>query len=274
MIPAKYNGNVLNELFINEQGQVFREVKGEFVEVNQTMINSGYARISFKGEKFLVHRLMAFSFLESDWSPERNDVNHKDFNKLNNNLANLEWVSRSENMQHFVNATQSNRKPVFIFNLKGELVHQTLSMTEAAEWIGVSSSLVCNALSGVRKTPILNDYAVSHDNVFNASTPARAKKTQVYKNIYCWDIEQECKFIGKFDTIADCVEQLQLSQSSKLKIAECLRSDRIKTVNNKIFSLDENYYTQLPYSHTIDDTQFFFLHKTKLKLFLKTKNIH
>ena len=45
-----------------------------------------------------VHRLVALTFL-----PNPNNlaqVNHKDSNKLNNHVSNLEWVSHADNMKH------------------------------------------------------------------------------------------------------------------------------------------------------------------------------
>lgn len=44
-----------------------------------------------------LHRLVAIAFLGNP--PEgQNDVNHKDYNRSNNKLENLEWCSRSENV--------------------------------------------------------------------------------------------------------------------------------------------------------------------------------
>lgn len=45
-----------------------------------------------------ISRLVALHFLETD--SNRKIVNHKDFNKHNDNIENLEWVSYSENSIH------------------------------------------------------------------------------------------------------------------------------------------------------------------------------
>ena len=51
-----------------------------------------------KSKKVLIHRLVAQAFL---YKPiDKNYVNHKDGNKSNNNVNNLEWCTRSENQQH------------------------------------------------------------------------------------------------------------------------------------------------------------------------------
>ncbi len=45
-----------------------------------------------------IHRLVADAFLPKD--PQRTDINHKDGNRHNNELTNLERCTKSENMKH------------------------------------------------------------------------------------------------------------------------------------------------------------------------------
>ena len=66
--------------------------------LKQHIGNDGYLRIQIAGKTRLAHRVIADIFL---LKPVGKDfVNHKDGNKQNNRADNLEWVTRSENMQH------------------------------------------------------------------------------------------------------------------------------------------------------------------------------
>ncbi len=49
---------------------------------------------------FLVHRLVAMTFIEN--SDESLSVNHKDFNRKNNHVDNLEWLTHIENIRHAI----------------------------------------------------------------------------------------------------------------------------------------------------------------------------
>lgn len=55
-----------------------------------------YNKDNKRYKQFLAHRLVMMTFI---WKSKL-DVNHKDWDKLNNNLDNLEYCTKSENMKH------------------------------------------------------------------------------------------------------------------------------------------------------------------------------
>lgn len=86
------------DYFVNEKGEVFR--KGN--QLKPYRQSKGYLRIDvyFGGEKKAtrVHRMVAEVFLPN---PEGlSEINHKDGDKTNNKVDNLEWTTGSENMKH------------------------------------------------------------------------------------------------------------------------------------------------------------------------------
>lgn len=82
----------------------FGNVKGVYGRVLKQQINpkTGYLHVGLRvGDKRMtkaIHRLVAESFLEKEKG--KNQVNHKDGNKTNNHLSNLEWVTPSVNRKH------------------------------------------------------------------------------------------------------------------------------------------------------------------------------
>lgn len=102
---------------ISDGGEVFntstnRPLKGSLGENGYR-----YFRLSKNNKKtmFYGHRLVAEAFLDN---PNNLPVvNHKDGNKLNNNVSNLEWVSYSENSKHaHANGLVASRREKTYYN--------------------------------------------------------------------------------------------------------------------------------------------------------------
>ena len=116
----------------------YGRIKNKFKILKQKRNKFGYLvlRLSKNNKKkdFLVHRLVAQAFIENkDNLPQ---VNHKDENKQNNNITNLEWCSSSYNINYGNrNKKVSNKisKKVAKYNLEGNLIKIYNSMTEAQE---------------------------------------------------------------------------------------------------------------------------------------------
>ena len=91
---------------------------GDILNMNSNKILGGsigengykYYRLSKNNKKkmFYAHRLVAEYFIDN--INNLPVVNHKDGNKLNNNVENLEWVSYSDNAEHFHQKIKNNKK--------------------------------------------------------------------------------------------------------------------------------------------------------------------
>ena len=75
------------------------------MRVLKPYLRNGYELVPIcvngKSRWMSVHRLVLDSFIEPRSFPEF-EVNHKDTNKRNNRLENLEWCTKSENMKHAI----------------------------------------------------------------------------------------------------------------------------------------------------------------------------
>jgi hypothetical protein len=108
--------------------------------LKENTINGGYKQVTLqkdgKRKSVLVHRLVAEMFIENfSGLPQ---VNHKDGDKTNNSVENLEWCSAKENMIHSVkNRIRTDCKLVEQISLEGKLLTTFDSLHEAERKTGV-----------------------------------------------------------------------------------------------------------------------------------------
>lgn len=87
--------------------------------------SNGYLAVLLgKGNRKLVHRLVAAAFVDGDQSLT---VNHKDLTRDNNVATNLEWLSHSDNHRHsYASNTRKKHaaiRPVIVGGVWYETVH-------------------------------------------------------------------------------------------------------------------------------------------------------
>ena len=114
----------------------------------------GYVHVNIKVDgKFItksVHRLVAQTFI-----PNPNNLpqaNHKDCDRANNNVDNLEWCTREENIAYREKFGKALNRPVFAINLTTLEVSRFRSQRQAGRALGVYQSSINKVLKGTQKT--------------------------------------------------------------------------------------------------------------------------
>lgn len=94
---------------VSDSGGVRNAVTGK--ELSPHVGNHGYKRLTVSSrpnKNVLLHRLVAEAFIPN---PERSPfINHKDSNRSNNDIRNLEWCSVTGNALHAANAGSLAKK--------------------------------------------------------------------------------------------------------------------------------------------------------------------
>lgn len=132
-----------------------RLIKGKVLSAYIT--SNGYYRLSLCKEgvekRYFVHRLVAEAFIQNpDNLPQ---INHKDENKLNNCVDNLEWTSAKYNCNYgtrIKRIAQKNKishcKKVYQYTLDGEFIREWESALQVQIQLGYCASCIRRCCNG------------------------------------------------------------------------------------------------------------------------------
>ena len=108
-----------------------------------------------KQKTYSIHRLVAQTFIDNPNNYA--EVNHKDENKANNRVENLEWCDRTYNVRygtamqrsakHRINNLKQSKR-IAQYTKDGELIGVFPSIAEIKRELGFEQSNICNCAKG------------------------------------------------------------------------------------------------------------------------------
>lgn len=149
--------------FVTKEGTVYSNKSGIMKPLKPSISNRGYLRVNLsdKGKRVgvQVHRLVAETFLGNI---EGMTINHRDGNKTNNEVTNLEVVTQKENNKHAISTgltplgENHSRAKISDKELKAMIkeVQGGLSTVKASKKYGLSQSYVSKVMRKIYRKDI------------------------------------------------------------------------------------------------------------------------
>lgn len=241
------------DIVINKSGVIRSLLTGNILKssiknhgylVVDTAYNDGISKIR---RTHLVHRCLALVFIDKpnhlkDIPFDQLQVNHKDGNKLNIALDNLEWVTQQENMQHaFANKIISIGIEILAKDVRTNEIIKFNSIRECSDHFNISTSSLRRHLLSIHvgkltkdwcvfkyndgsEWPILHDFNIV-ENKFDFTSLVIAK-----------DLNTNAKFI--FNTLKDAADILKLNYMSLQKYKA--NNENVRKYKNWLFKETNN----------------------------------
>lgn len=148
--------NINFEKYIITKDGIFSKYFKKQLKGNETV--DGYLKVTLKNNDgtngcYYIHRVI-WSYFNGE-IPENMQVNHKDENKYNNSLSNLDLISPKDNCnwgkrteKNIKNRNHIYRRTVYQYSDKGKLVNSYKSVREAERATGFNEPNIAKACRG------------------------------------------------------------------------------------------------------------------------------
>ena len=158
-----------------------------------------------------VHALIAATFLGE--RPKGYFINHKDFDKLNNNASNLEYVTPLENNMH----SYENKKliRVYEYDKEGNFIAEYRSITAASKFRKISNACIYDVLNGQQR------YTNGRYYTLEKIESGKPRVSLVNKLVSMYDLQGN--FIKSFESAAAAALYAKTHATS---ILECCKGRR------------------------------------------------
>lgn len=133
---------------ISPTGDLIKKSDGRRIQASQTSLGYYTFRMtddSGKTQNQLRHRVLCYAFKTYGANVEDLDVNHRDGVPGHDNLENLEWCTRSENMEHaYIHGLRTDNRQVQIRDVATGHVYVSPSYSMAGRLLGVTETTISN----------------------------------------------------------------------------------------------------------------------------------
>ena len=156
-----FEESVKAKYYVNRNGEVYSSINGIIKKKKATLHSRGYMYVRTAKKNYQLHRIVACAFIER--IEGKDFVNHKDGNKQNNDVSNLEWVTHKENIEHAIRTGLTNLmiKNEGCLKYTNEQCKDVISMVKsgmkyisAGEKYGMPYSTVAHLIRGSRRNII------------------------------------------------------------------------------------------------------------------------
>jgi hypothetical protein len=104
-----------------------------------------YSSPAKKSKSYKIHRLVAEAFLPK--IEGKNHINHKDFDKKNNNISNLEWCTAQENIAHYYQYNFKHKiSPEQVFHIRANI--EKVGVRKLAKELNISEGYIMSVANG------------------------------------------------------------------------------------------------------------------------------
>lgn len=129
------------------EGKEKHRLKSRILKAHKDIFGYWSIKLHKLGHKAMVHRLVAEAFIPNPYNlPE---VNHKDENKSNNHVGNLEWCTKLYNVNYGTRLERAvSFAPVAQLEKDGTLIATYKSIADASRYTGVGECSIRNCIKG------------------------------------------------------------------------------------------------------------------------------
>jgi hypothetical protein len=196
-------------------GTIYRLKDGSFKKIKSYDAKNGYCTVQLicpdgKTRNHGVHTVVASAWLSKPDETLKYVVNHKNYNKRDNRVENLEYVTYSENSKH---ARQNGRgvkgRKVCQSDLEGNLIEEYDSIVDASKATGINNRTICAVCTGKKGRNSAGGYLWSYSEQFKSETKKRHGCSRAVDQYTLDD-----KFIKHFESLDDAADEVGCSHGN------------------------------------------------------------